>query len=272
MAAPWVQPKPWQMTLTWVERIVLYGVFTEPIFLFDWARPGVFPHIPIADFSEKEQIEAFLNLQARGYIVAFDEKISRRHKDDPLPIIELTESLIKTQFEIGHEIAEARNIPRRPWHHWIDNSRYQVSYRLTDQGGACMETLTDANWDRFHTYSLAVLEEADLTPDQEHCRGWLKATTLETLENYIDWSLRWENNIAPEGMLTSLDYGRPIPITHWKPLYWKTLSHGFMCSMDELRVHYNRESYSEKECERWNLAWEEECRLFHWYNDPLQEE
>lgn len=111
MAAPWVLPKPRSMTLTWAERIALYGVFTESTFLFDWARPGVFFHLPIADLSPKEQIEAFLSLQEREYIIALDEKIPCQNEDDPLPIIELTESLIRSQFEVGLKIAEARKTP-----------------------------------------------------------------------------------------------------------------------------------------------------------------
>ncbi len=135
-----------------------------------------------------------------------------------------------------------------------------------------MEKLAAVDWNKYYHWSLQVLEEADLTEDQEHSRGWLRAMTLETLEKYIDWSLRWENNIAPDGMLTSVNYGRPIRISEWKPLYWKTLSEGFMCSMDQFQVHYDRESYSEKERERWDVAWKEEQQLFNWCNDPLQGE
>lgn len=255
-----------------MERIVLYGVFTEPIFLYDWARPGIFFHLPIADLSLKEQIKAFLSLQEREYIIALDEKIPRQNKADPLPIIELTESLIQSQFEMGRKIAELQKPPLRPWFHILTGADHQVSYRLTDRGGACMEILAKVDWSKFHTYYLGFLEEADLTKEQEHCRGWLEATTLETLEKYIDWSLRWENNIAPDSMLTSINYGEPIPMSNWKPLYWKTLPQGFMCSMDQLRVHYNREPYSEKERERWDIAWEEERCLFSWCDSPLQGE
>lgn len=260
------------MTLTWAERVVLYGVFTEPIFLYDWARPGVFFHLPIADLTVEEQIEAFLNLQEKGFIIALDEKILRQNKDDPLPVIKLTEPLIRSQFEMGWKIAELRGPPLQPWHHILTEAERRISYRLTQQGGKYMEKLAKVDWNKFYDWSLHVLEEADLTENQEHGRGWLKAATLETLENYIDWSLRWENNIAPDGMLASLQYGRPIPIFDWKPLYWKTLPEGFMCSTDQLRVHYNREPYSEVERKRWDIAWEEERQLFNWCIDPLQGE
>ena len=132
-----------------------------------------------------------------------------------------------------------------------------------------IEKLAKVDWNKFHTYCLGVLEEADLTEEQEHCRGWLTAATLETLENYIDWSLRWENNISPDGMLTSNTYGRPIRIADWKPLYWKTLPEGFMCSMDQFRVHYSYEPYSGNEKIRWEAAWEEHKQLFGWYTSPL---
>ena len=255
------------MNLTQVEIALLHAVAFEPLFLHDIIRPLVFPYLPLPLFSAEQLTEAFLELQAKDFIAAVDESVRRKGKDDPIPFVPLTKESIELQFHIGQEIHEA--MTKRVGIDWSAIGRNaRISYRLTQSGGRAWEKMASPEWDKFVDYSLHVIEDADAEPDG-HARGHLVAATMETLENYINWTLRWGNNSSPSQYLESVTFGRAVRISSWKPLYWKTLDEGYQCSMETLGVHYQLPDEDEQtvsQAERDEM--DEHDQYFTWYKTP----
>ena len=254
------RPKSYSMTLSQAEIILLNTVAFEPEFLYDIGHPRSL-------YSAEQLIEALLELQSKGLIVAVDESSSRKTQNDPIPFVSLTKDLIESQFCIGDEVCEAmkKNV-RVNWSAVMKKAN--ITYRLTSLGGEMWESLTSPQWDKFVHYSLQVLEDADAEPE-EHCRGHLVAATKETLENYINWTLRWGNNSCPDRYLESVTFGRVIKISSWKPLYWKTLPEGFECSMEVFAIHYQSPDEEDKDDQTTTQAERDEMeeyeRYFTWY-------
>ena len=161
-------------------------------------------------------------------------------------------------------------MPEEVWH------QETLCFCATRQGAEKWEKTAQVDWNKYLDSFAIYPDDADLSEGQWLTYCHAAALSVQTLDAWFDWKIRWDAH--PDSHETScFKRYRTEKISPWKATYWKTFPEGCECDFWEYTIYpiSQSEGMNEEEHDRFVIyskqSTEEYLALFDWCNSYVKD-